>query len=552
MGYLDFATIILFTLIILVVGLSFGKQGGDLKSFFAAGGAVPWGINGLSLFMSFFSAGTFVVWGSIAYEYGLVAITIQMMMCLAGFLIGRFIAPKWRETNALTVAEYLTNRFGVKVQRYYTYLFLFLSLGYTGAFLYPVAKIVNVSTGFDIYYSIILLGGIIMIYTAVGGLWAVVVTDVLQFVILTAAVLIVVPLSLDAVDGIGNFVSSAPETFFNAFGGEYTPMFIAAFCLYNLVFIGGNWAYVQRYTSARDRRSASKVGYLFAGLYLISPIIWMLPPMIYRVLEPGLTGLESEGAYLLMCQRVLPAGLMGLMIGGMIFATASSVNTSLNLAAAVLTNDIYKPLVPSASSQSLLRFARISTLAFGVGTVGIAFLVPLAGGIVEVVLSIGAVTGGALYGPAIWALFSKRQTGKSILSTTMISLVINIFFKFLSPTLLGFSLSRSEEMLVGVGIPFLLLAGFEIFLPKSASNGITPIKDSSTEHSEDGEIQNSYGLKVLSIALVCIGLTFLVLTIWAGAAAQYLVFLGLLIALLGIWLLKAAKVNHRKKTTIQY
>ncbi len=308
MGYLDFATIILFTLIILVVGLSFGKQGGDLKSFFAAGGAVPWGINGLSLFMSFFSAGTFVVWGSIAYEYGLVAITIQMMMCLAGFLIGRFIAPKWRETNALTVAEYLTNRFGIKIQRYYTYLFLFLSLGYTGAFLYPVAKIVNVSTGLDIYYSIILLGGIIMVYTAVGGLWAVVVTDVLQFVILTAAVLIVVPLSLDAVDGFGNFVSSAPDTFFNAFAGEYTPLFIVAFCLYNLVFIGGNWAYVQRYTSARDKRSASKVGYLFGGLYLISPILWMLPPMIYRVLEPGLSGLESEGAYLLMCQRVLPAG----------------------------------------------------------------------------------------------------------------------------------------------------------------------------------------------------------------------------------------------------
>lgn len=552
MGYLDFATIILFTLIILVVGLSFGKQGGDLKSFFAAGGAVPWGINGLSLFMSFFSAGTFVVWGSIAYEYGLVAITIQMMMCLAGFLIGRFIAPKWRETNALTVAEYLTNRFGIKIQRYYTYLFLFLSLGYTGAFLYPVAKIVNVSTGLDIYYSIILLGGIIMVYTAVGGLWAVVVTDVLQFVILTAAVLIVVPLSLDAVDGFGNFVSSAPDTFFNAFAGEYTPLFIVAFCLYNLVFIGGNWAYVQRYTSARDKRSASKVGYLFGGLYLISPILWMLPPMIYRVLEPGLSGLESEGAYLLMCQRVLPAGLMGLMIGGMIFATASSVNTSLNLAAAVLTNDIYKPLKPNASQQSLLRFARISTLAFGVGTILIAFLVPLAGGIVEVVLSIGAVTGGALYGPAIWALFSSSQTGKSILSTTIISLAVNLFFKFLAPTLLGFSLSRSEEMLVGVGIPFLLLAGFEISLTKKASTGVIPLKDSTLENDGSEEIQNSYGLKVLSIALVCIGFTFLLLTIWAGAAAKYLIILGLLIVVLGIWLLRAAKVNYHRKKIIQH
>ncbi len=548
MEYLDFATIALFTTIILVVGLSFGKQGGDLRTFFAAGGAVPWGINGLSLFMSFFSAGTFVVWGSIAYEYGLVAITIQMMMCIAGFLIGHFIAPKWRATNALTVAEYLTSRFGIKTQRYYTYLFLFLSLGYTGAFLYPVAKIVNVSTGFDINYSILLLGGIIMVYTAVGGLWAVVVTDVLQFVILTAAVLIVVPLSLGEVDGMNRFFSLAPEGFFNVFGGEYTPMFIVAFCLYNLVFIGGNWAYVQRYTSARDRQSASKVGYLFGGLYLISPIIWMLPPMIYRVLEPGLIGLETEGAYLLICQRVLPGGMLGLMIGGMIFATASSVNTSLNLAAAVLTNDIYKPLKPDASQPSLLRIARISTLLFGIGTVLVAFLVPLAGGIVEVVLSIGAVTGGALYGPAIWALFSPRQTGKSILSTTIVSLAINLFFKFLAPTLLGISLSRSEEMLLGVGLPFLMLAAFEVFLPNTGTAHV--LADTSREDEVSGEIQNRFGLKVLSIALISIGATFLLLATWADHAAKYLISLGILIILLGFWLSRKAKVKEQKKTII--
>src|SRR5690606_41829466 len=106
--------------------------------------------------MSFFSAGTFVVWGSIAYEYGLVAITIQMTMCVSGFLIGRWIAPKWRQTQALTVAEFLTQRFGIRVQRYYTYLFLLLSLGYTGAFQYLVEIIVNVTTSFVNYYSILL------------------------------------------------------------------------------------------------------------------------------------------------------------------------------------------------------------------------------------------------------------------------------------------------------------------------------------------------------------------------------------------------------------
>ena len=374
-----------------------------------------------------------------------------------------------------------------------------------------------------------------MIYTAVGGLWAVVVTDVLQFVVLTAAVLVVVPLSIDEVNGFNQFIAQAPDNFFNLVSGEYTWTFITAFGIYNLVFIGGNWAYVQRYTSAKNSHSASKVGYLFGVLYLISPIIWMLPPMIYQVVAPGLSTLDAEGAYLMMCQQVLPVGMMGLMLGGMIFATASSVNTSLNLAAAVLTNDIYKPLRPKSSDKKLMLVARVTTLLFGVGTIGVAFMVPMAGGIVEVVLSIGAVTGGALYMPAIWALFSKRQTGKSILWVTGISLSANLFFKFISPSLLDFGLDRSMEMLVGVGIPFLLLSIYEIYASLSHKTYPSPtgIPDQPEKEETSVQVQNLFGIKVLGLAFAAIGLIFLVLTTWAGEAAIYMAMMGMIIVALG-------------------
>jgi solute:Na+ symporter, SSS family len=111
MALLDYITFFLFTAGILVAGMSFAKTGSSMKSFFAAGGDVPWWISGLSLFMGFFSAGTFVVWGSIAYSYGWVAITIQLTMSLAGFMVGAFLAPRWKNTNVLTAAEYITNRF---------------------------------------------------------------------------------------------------------------------------------------------------------------------------------------------------------------------------------------------------------------------------------------------------------------------------------------------------------------------------------------------------------------------------------------------------------
>ena len=536
MDHLDYYVIIFFSVLVALVGLAFGKSGKNMKSFFAAGGEVPWGISGLSLFMSFFSAGTFVVWGSIAYQLGMVSVAIQWTMCIGGLLVGVFIAGAWRKTGVLTAAEFIRQRLGERAQDFYTYLILFLSLAYAGAFLYPVAKLVNVSTGFPISTCIVLLGALIMLYTAVGGLWAVMITDVLQFVILTAAVMIVVPLALVHVGGWEEFASKVPPDFFNLVGGEYTPIFLFAFLIYNMIFIGGNWAYVQRYTSVRTVMEAKKVGYLFAALYVISPLFWMLPPMFYRATQGDLTGLENEGAYLLMCKEVLPAGMLGLMLGGMIFATASSVNTTLNLSAAVFTNDVFKVWKPNATNQELIWVARMSTLVFGLGTILTALIVPAAGGIVEVVLSVGAVTGCSLYGPPVWAMFSKRHTGKSILSITIISLSVNLIFKFITPLLFDISLNRAQEMLLGSILPFLLLALYEFWaIQKNVISAdyqhyqqqLKVSRERKKEVPQNDNIQqNTYGLKVLGVALLIVGLIIFVL----GAIAKEA---GLLVMVMG-------------------
>lgn len=539
MDNLDYFIILLFSLIIVAVGMSFGKSGKNMKSYFAAGGAVPWTISGLSLFMSFFSAGTFVVWGSIAYEYGMVSVAVQWMMCIGGFLVGLFIAGAWRKTGVLTAAEFVRQRLGERAKNFYTYLILLLSLVYAGAFLYPVAKLVNVSSGFSITACVILLGILIILYTVVGGLWAVMITDVLQFVILTAAVIIVVPLSLNHVGGWDGFIAKVPEDFFNLTGGEYTGMFLIAFGIYNLIFIGGNWAYVQRYTSVKTVKEAKKVGYLFAALYAISPLFWMLPPMVFRAVQGDLSGLENEGAYLLMCKEVLPAGMLGLMLGGMIFATASSVNTTLNLSAAVFTNDLYKIWKPNASNKQVMRTARISTLLFGIGAVVVALLIPALGGIVEFVLSLGAVTGCSLYGPPVWAIFSKRQTGKSILVITILSLAINLLFKLVTPYLFDLSLNRAEEMLLGAVLPFLLLGIYELwaiqkdYISADYQNYLKQktLQAELSSSSENQDVnQNSHGAKVLTLALIVVGLIIMVLGYVSPDATLLVMAMGALVS----------------------
>lgn len=552
MTILDYITIFIFTVGILTAGMSFSKTGSSMKSFFAAGGDVPWWISGLSLFMGFFSAGTFVVWGSIAYSYGWVAITIQLTMCVAGFVVGIFLAPRWKNTNVLTAAEYITNRLGLKVQKVYTFIFLFISLFTTGSFLYPVAKIVEVTTGFPLQSSILLLGGICILYVTVGGLRAVVVTDVLQFVILTAAVLIVVPLSFAKAGGVQAFLDKTPIGFFHVFNGEFTPLFIVAFVIYNMFFLGGNWSYVQRYTSVRSKKDARKVGLLFGSLYLIAPILWMLPPMIYRAINPELSGLANEGAYLLMCKMALPQGLLGLMLGGMVFATASSLNGSLNIAAGVFTNDIFKLMRPNSSNKLLMRVARYSTIGFGFIAIVVALLIPLMGGIVNVVISVAALTGVPLYLPIIWTLFSKRQNVRSVLSTTLISLAINAIFKFITPLLFDFRLDRATEMLLGGLVPIVIMTIFEIYyilknkrdakydeyvIWRQNRENEVDVEMADNILSSDSNSDNKQSYKVIGLGISLTGIAIFLLGLLASGFQQEVVLtISSLLIALGGWI----------------
>ena len=545
MQLLDIITILVFSLAVLFTGAALSKSGKDLKGFFGGGGNIPFGMSGLSLFMGFFSAGTFVVWGSIAYSHGLVAIVIQLTMAIAGFLVGSFIAPRWNKQGCLTAAEYITKNFGESTQKKYTYLFLAVSIFTSGSFLYPVAKILEFSAGVPLTVSIVALGLFCIIYTTLGGLRGVMVTDVLQFVILFMAVIIVVPLSFGKIGGVEEFVDKAPEAFFECFNSEYTPWFIFAFCLYNSVFIGGNWSYVQRYTSVKSPRDAKKVGWLFGFLYLISPILWMLPPMIYRIYNPSLTGLDNENAYVLMCKEALPSGFLGLMLGGMIFATASSLNGTLNISAGVFTNDIYKRLHPTASDKSLINVARLSTVFFGILAIVIAMMVKSMGGIVNVVISVAALTGVPLYLPVIWSMFSKRQTGKSLILVTLLSLAINLFFKFVSPSVLGLTLSRAQEMMLGAVSPIVLLTFIEIYFKfKGYERNITISNHETIEENVPdvhGKDMNKYTNKVLGISVSIAGAAVVLLGALAPSDKLVPISVGLLVCVIGILLLRKSR-----------
>jgi SSS family solute:Na+ symporter len=555
---IDTSVIVVFSVFIMIIGLLFSRTGRNLKSFFAGGEAVPWFIGGLSLFMSFFSAGTFVAWGSIAYKYGWVAVTIQWTMCIGGLITGLYIAPKWKATGSLTAAEFIKDRLGAHVQKSFIYIFMLVSLFIKGSVLYSVAKLVGSSLEFPLVPVTLILGILMIAYTAVGGLWAVMVTDILQFVILTTAVLLLIPIAFTEAGGVQTILTKVPDDFFNVVNGEYTWGFIGAFALYHIFYIGGNWTFVQRYTSVDTPKSASKVAFLFAGLYIVSPVLWMLPPMIYQTINPGLTGLETENAYLMVCKQVLPAGLMGLILTGMYFSTSASANTALNVVSAVFTNDIYKGTInPQASDEKLMKIARTSSWCFGFGMIVIALIVPYIGGIVEFTLSVGAITGGPLLAPPIWALFSKRITGKATITITMVSLAVNLCFKIVLPLVLDYKLSRASEMLLGVLLPFILLVIYELYaaykgkisaeyLQLQELKAFRAANVPEVDEEEVAEIkrQNKFGLQVIAFSLAFIALLLYILCAFTTKGTTMVAVIATLI-LLSSWIPLSASFKKK-------
>jgi hypothetical protein len=178
--------------------------------------------------------------------------------------------------------------------------------------------------------------------------------------------------------------------------------------------------------------------------------------------------------------------------------------------------------------------------------IGIALLVPAAGGIVEVVLSIGAITGGPLLAPPVWALFSKRLTGRATLWISGVSLLVNLAGKILLPLLAGFKLTRGAEMTLGVGLPLLLLLAYEgwaawrgragsadygRYLEAKAGKKAAQLLESEAE-KEAVHRQNRFGLRVIAFSLVfTAGLLFLLswlTTSGTGLVAGIAAVIGLL------------------------
>ena len=260
----------------------------------------------------------------------------------------------------------------------------------------------------------------VVTFTAAGGLWAVLVTDVVQFVIIMIAVCFVAPLILHRAGGVTGFVTAAPEWFLST-GSRRVDVVDSGRLVHDSVH--DDWRRVGVRAAifvcvVTSRRPKSRVAVWRA--VPAYPVLWMLPPMVYRTINPNA---DPEQAYILACQAVLPAGTLGLMLAAMAAATLSGIDSQLNVFAGVLTNDFYKPYInPSADEAKLVYVGRVMTMALGGVLIGLALLAPRWGGAEAFVVKVSSLYVGPLLLPTIWGLYSRRLSSSAMWVTVTLSM----------------------------------------------------------------------------------------------------------------------------------
>jgi solute:Na+ symporter, SSS family len=515
MQSVDYYVIVLYLIGIVAAGMVFAGRMKSSSEMFSAGGKSPWWVSGLSGFMTMFSAGTFVVWGGIAYRYGFVAVAINMCYGVAALLVGWFVAGRWRALGVSSAADFLQLRFGGPVVQFYTWFQGAVNIGALGGSIYALSKIVtalipipaghllaDAATGhLSVTLTSIAICLLVITITFAGGLWAVLMTDVLQFVILTVSVVFVIPLILGHIGGWDVFIERAPAGFTAFTADDFTWWFLAGWVVIHFFKIGGEWAFVQRFTCVPTSRDAKKSAYLFGAMYLLSPLFWMLPPLVYRVINPDA---DYEQAYILACQTVLPAGMLGLMIAAMASATASMATTQLNVFAGAFTTQVYQRFINRKAVDAQVVFAgRVFTIILGGVVITSALLIPRYG-YTRFILDITALIIGPMVLPTIWGLFSRKIGLSAVWVTTGVGFLSAFVVKF------GFAAGgfltdvgflnfladwiadnrRVADLCAGIIVPFGVLVFMEI-LSQKVHPGWVRVEASASEFHEQPDLQSS-------------------------------------------------------------
>lgn len=424
MSSFDILVLLVYIVGVTVFGATFYRKSTSTEGFTAAGRNLPGWAVGLSIFGTYLSSISFLALPGKAYVSNWNAFVFSLSLPFAAWAASKWFAPLYRSTRDISAYAYLERRFGYWARAYAMTFYLLTQLARMGTILFLVALALQGLTGWDIRVVIVVAGVLVTFYTMVGGIEAVIWTDVIQALVLSiGAVVCAIVLIAGIPDGLSGLIAAAePGNKFSLGSfepGLTAPTFWVVFVygiVINLQNFGIDQSYIQRYQTARSLGDARQSLWIGALTYVpVSALFLFIGTALYvyyqahpQLLAQDITGDRVFPNFIV---SQLPAGLTGLLIASLSAAAMSSVDTSINSSATILLTDVYKRILkPDATEAMQMRFLRIATLVLGAAGTGTALLMISIKSALDTWWSLAGIFSGGMLGLFLLGAISRRAT----------------------------------------------------------------------------------------------------------------------------------------------
>ncbi|MGC3990349.1 MAG: hypothetical protein QM796_11845 [Chthoniobacteraceae bacterium] len=358
-GY-DYFIIAVYLLFVLAIGLAFRRMSKNTSDYFRAGGAMPWWITGTSAWIASFTAWTFTGAAGKVYETGTLVLVVFYAASLAMVMVMAFTCLRFRRMRVVTWMEAVRLRYGPFTEQFYTWIKLPLLVFVSGVSLNAIGVFMASVFHVEMNHVLIVLGIVVTIVAFAGGAWAVLASDFVQmFLVMTITIsTAVLVLVRPDIGGFTGLLAKVPSYHFHWTELARTPL-IAMWVVVMIWFKFSDMNNMENstmYLMAGSDRDARRMVLIPMIGSLLGPVIWFIPSMAATILHPDSDPHQSlkalfpqlsnphEAAFVSVALQVMPQGLLGLLLCGMLGATVTSMDAGLNKSVGIFVRSFYLPV----------------------------------------------------------------------------------------------------------------------------------------------------------------------------------------------------------------
>jgi SSS family transporter len=447
-GFVDLGILAFYLAGVVLLGLWFGRRSGSVADYVVGGRDRPWWLILFSIVATETSTVTFLSIPGFAFSRDMTWLQIPL-----GFLIGRFVVafllvPHYFKGSFYTAYDVLHERFGGAAQKAASALFIVTRSLADGLRLFLSAIVLQEMTGIPIHWAVAAMGVGTIVYTFFGGIRAVLVTDLLQFVIYIAGALVALGLIVSRLPGgwdqlfaVGDAAGKL-RIFDLSFDWSQPYGLWAGIIGGTFITLGSHGVdqmMVQRYLCARNLKDAQRAlwtgGFVVVAQFALFLLIGVGLFAFYQTFPPEVAFERADRVFARFILDEIPVGLLGLLLGAIFAAAMSTLSSSLNSCATAAANDFYFSSRGSETSEaSQLRAVRILTVVFGLVQIGVGIAGQwVKASVVSSVLGIAAFTTGIVLGVFFLGIFARRVGQQAALAGLVVGLSCMSLIFFATP-----------------------------------------------------------------------------------------------------------------------